>query len=103
MIKNISRIIIAILMMIPNLGTSQINLNSKHTPSYYLHAVCDTTNNSNIIPYIHHWIKFLYTEEPSERKNRQRTGTHRYPEHHPGAGNSKQPASVSSFRIATGQ
>lgn len=55
-------------MIVPNFGTAQMNLKSKHTPSYYLHALCDTTNNSKIIPYIHHWVKFLYTEEPIERK-----------------------------------
>ncbi|GAB4256795.1 MAG: hypothetical protein Kow0079_13960 [Vicingaceae bacterium] len=68
MIKIISYKILIILMIVPNLGTAQSYLNSKRTSLYYLHALCDTTNNSKIIPYINHWIKFLYTEDSFERK-----------------------------------
>lgn len=37
-------------------------------PRYYLHALADTSTHPEYVPYIDHWIEFLYTENDSIRR-----------------------------------
>ncbi|MFW6247223.1 MAG: hypothetical protein ACOC22_03580 [bacterium] len=38
------------------------------SPRYYLHSLADTTKNPSYVPYIEHWINFLYAENDSLRR-----------------------------------